>query len=878
MRKVYVFGLLLWVTTLYAREGIPFFRNYPSTEYGGHNRNFDVVLGKDGMMYFANFEGLLSFDNAVWRMIYTPGYSRITRLYIDSKGMLWVGGYNLIARLEKDREGKDKLKSLLSDAKIGEVQNIFEEKGQLFFYTDTKVTYRIAGNVVFKVDDLITEDKRDEQHEFSLLGNEGEEMEINQSLLLSNGYQILATVSEGVIVLDQKGERLWTLSEANGLCSNNIKRIAESPNGSVWGVTDNGIFRINVPSMFSQYTQSEQLKGEVTTLRRHRNQLYIGTLQGLYVADGGRVTRIPAVTQACWQLLPVVDDKLYAATSTGVFEVDGSRTRRLTKGYALSLASEAPGKLYVGEVDGIYRLFIDRNKIAHEKIAPFDKIIQLSYDNRSGLTAKSLTGNVYYKMKGSQQFITKGNQSIDNHISEPWGTTECMTALQEKTIRTVYVESDSLVWLGGDFGAICVDTREKDATLAHLPCIYIREVNRTIDTLRFGGEYLKEITFRFSSDALPIHRNVEYQYILEGYDSQWSAWTDMPEKSYTNLNHGNYLFKVRARDSFGRYSAAKEYRFDIPWPFYLKWYSILLYVLIFASLVYGGIRWRLKKLLREKQELERVVAFRTSELRHAQADLVRQEKMATVGKLTKGLIDRILNPLNYINNFSHLSSGLVADLRENLHMAKSGMDKDSYEESVDILDMMESNLCKIEEHGSNTSRVLKAMEEVLKERNRQRQRMDIVALCHRSLDLLREYYKEDIKRMQVSLQAEIPFDTLMIQGNEEQLRKTLMSLLSNGMYALSKKYARQAYPPQIVISMKSEEGFVILCLRDNGIGIEESILEQIFDPFFTTKTTGEAAGVGLYLSKEIITNHHGSIHVHSRKDEYTEIVISLPLE
>lgn len=82
------------------------------------------------------------------------------------------------------------------------------------------------------------------------------------------------------------------------------------------------------------------------------------------------------------------------------------------------------------------------------------------------------------------------------------------------------------------------------------------------------------------------------------------------------------------------------------------------------------------------------------ELRQAQDDLVRQEKMATVGKLTQGLIDRILNPLNYINNFSHLTSGLLQDLYQNLESAQKLLDEDTYLDSVDVIAMMKDNLAK----------------------------------------------------------------------------------------------------------------------------------------------------------------------------------------
>ena len=71
---------------------------------------------------------------------------------------------------------------------------------------------------------------------------------------------------------------------------------------------------------------------------------------------------------------------------------------------------------------------------------------------------------------------------------------------------------------------------------------------------------------------------------------------------------------------------------------------------------------------------------------------------------------------------------------------------------------------------------------------------------------------------------------------------------------------------------------MLISIRDNGTGIESTIIDKIFDPFFTTKTTGEAAGVGLYLSREIIQNHGGDISVKSVKDEYSEFTFNIPLK
>lgn len=930
---------------IYAAEGVPFFRNYTSAEYGAHNRNFDVAGGKNGIVYVANFEGLLYFDNSSWRIVYTPGYSRVTRLFTDSQGEIWAGGYNFVAKVTTDERRRTVLEPVVTDAgklKVGEVSELYEEKGKICFRTQEGGSYRIEENLVRRISGGGTGSLQ--KKPYSVVRVEGTgDVEVNQSLRLSGGWRVLASRNDGLIVLDGAGHKLYALTEVNGLCSNSINRIAESGNGILWGVTDNGIFSVSLPSMFSRYSPSEGLKGEVTTLQRYGGKLYIGTLQGLYLAEEGTARRVPAVRQACWQLLPSAGGKLYAATSEGLFETDGTTVRQLTHDYTQAMAEDDEGKLYLAGTDHISELSLQNGKTSHARIADIEKVITLEYDRSSGVTAHDLSGNLYRKGE-SGGFVPTGYRAIDNHLtcrkgSILWSTnTEgkcisatdmrtdgqperlngCLAVLQDKTIRTIYAESDSLVWVGGDFGAIRLCLTETDGAVRHFPKVFIRAVSLGKDSLYFGGSYVqadwdasgrnlsvpgfgsrtKEISFRFSSDALSALKKVEYQYRLEGYDDNWSSWGDASEKTYTNLFYGSYTFRVRARDAFGRCSEVLSYHFTIRYPFYLKWYSLFLYFFLLAFIVFLCIKWRLRKLVKEKERLTAIVAARTKQiieqkeeiekksdnlekalcdLRHTQADLLRQEKMATVGKLTKGLIDRILNPLNYINNFSHLSVGLADELRKNLRASKDKMDEEDFEDSMDMLDMLASNLEKIEQHGGNTSRVLKAMEEILKDRNRAKSRMDLAGLCRKSLEMLHTYYQEDIGRMGISVQARLPGTAVPIQGNEEQLGKTLMSLLNNSMYAITRKYGKQPYPAEISIVMETDGDMATVHLRDNGTGIEASILEQVFDPFFTTKTTGEAAGVGLYLSREIIAGHEGSITAESRKDKYTEFIIKLPI-
>lgn len=306
----------------------------------------------------------------------------------------------------------------------------------------------------------------------------------------------------------------------------------------------------------------------------------------------------------------------------------------------------------------------------------------------------------------------------------------------------------------------------------------------------------------------------------------------------------------------------------------------------------------LRKKLKQKEYLAKIVEERTIELRiqrdqvvkeseklsaaldalaKAQDELVRQEKLASVGQLTQGLVDRILNPINYINNFATLSVGLIKDLRKNIHDEEAVMTKEIYADSIEIMDMISSNLEKIAEHGCNTVRIVKAMEELLKDRHGNITTTDICNLCKVNIDVINKSFEKEIEEKNILIEFQPPTNPLEADINIEQMNKVLVSLMKNSMYALLRKASKTSFTPTLTIQVRANhESFKIL-IRDNGIGIEENIKDKIFEPFFTTKSTAEAAGVGLYLSREVILNHGGTISVKSKKDNFTEFIITLPI-
>ena len=130
-------------------QGLPFVRNYTSEDYGAHNRNFDIEIGNDGTVYVANFEGLLYFDHAEWRMIHTPGITRINVVKRDRHGVIWVGGYNYIGRVAEDSHGNLRLHQIGRTGFFrGEIETIWEAGEAMFFKANNGEVYKIENDHV----------------------------------------------------------------------------------------------------------------------------------------------------------------------------------------------------------------------------------------------------------------------------------------------------------------------------------------------------------------------------------------------------------------------------------------------------------------------------------------------------------------------------------------------------------------------------------------------------------------------------------------------------------------------------------------------------------------------------------------------------------
>ena len=280
------------------------------------------------------------------------------------------------------------------------------------------------------------------------------------------------------------------------------------------------------------------------------------------------------------------------------------------------------------------------------------------------------------------------------------------------------------------------------------------------------------------------------------------------------------------------------------------------------------VRERTDEILQQKNQLEETL----EELKQTQNQLIQQEKLASLGELTAGIAHEIQNPLNFVNNFSEVSTELLDELKEELNRLP--------EHTAEILDDLTQNLLKITHHGKRASGIVRNMLEHSRTSTGEMQQVDINALAEEYIKLsfhgLRAKDKSFNSDFKIVTDESVP----PVSAIPQDLGRVILNLCNNAFYAVSKRNAGPDFKPLVTITTQNvpEEKAVKIMVSDNGGGIPEGLENKIFQPFFTTKPTGQGTGLGLSLSYDIITKgHSGDLRVESRTDEGTRFILSLPV-
>ncbi|WP_255076084.1 sensor histidine kinase [Lacihabitans sp. CCS-44] len=267
------------------------------------------------------------------------------------------------------------------------------------------------------------------------------------------------------------------------------------------------------------------------------------------------------------------------------------------------------------------------------------------------------------------------------------------------------------------------------------------------------------------------------------------------------------------------------------------------------------------------------------DLKQAQTQLIQSEKMASLGELTAGIAHEIQNPLNFVNNFSEVSTEMIDEMNEELA-------KGDLEEVKAISEDLKQNLIKINHHGNRASTIVKGMLEHSRTSSKEKQLTDINLLADEYLRLSYHGLRAKDKSFNADFLLLKDDNLPKIEVIPQDIGRVLLNLINNAFQApvvpsggakrvvVRTKFIAEANSPL----NRRGGGEVHISIKDNGSGIPKANLEKIFQPFFTTKPTGQGTGLGLSLAYDIVTKGHGgTIEVESEEGVGTEFIVKLPV-
>ncbi|WP_240731379.1 sensor histidine kinase [Hymenobacter radiodurans] len=285
----------------------------------------------------------------------------------------------------------------------------------------------------------------------------------------------------------------------------------------------------------------------------------------------------------------------------------------------------------------------------------------------------------------------------------------------------------------------------------------------------------------------------------------------------------------------------------------------------------------------QNETLEQQVTQRTeqlqrslTDLRATQAQLLQKEKMASLGELTAGIAHEIQNPLNFVTNFSDLSSELVAELRE--EQAK-GVAADAALQQ-ELFEDLTQNLDKISHHGRRAAGIVKGMLEHSQTSAGERRPTNLNGLTEEYLRLAYQGLRAKDKAFNVELTTDFAPELTPVTMVGPDVGRVLLNLFTNAFYAVRERQqvGEAGYQPTVRVSTQRVEEQVHIRVQDNGTGMSPVVREKIFQPFFTTKPPGEGTGLGLSLSYDIIAQGHGgTLSVESKQGGGSTFTIILPV-
>ncbi|HYH08377.1 MAG TPA: diguanylate cyclase [Thermoanaerobaculia bacterium] len=763
--------LFLCAVALHGATGREFERGFPLIEvqnesrHGAGSQLFSVAQDPAGMLYVGALAGVGVYDGAWWKTIALPNDSAVFAVAGGSGPEVAVGAIDEFGWVAPDPHGTVVYHSLLQHLPkerraLGDVRSICAMDNGFLYAAERAIVlwtggaariiadprgrttvapprcFRAGKSTYVALDDGLHRLENDtlvragfdgqridlvlpydEQRDLVLVRNEGifldaapfapeasawlKDKIVTAGCVLKDGRIVIGTRQDGIAILDRGGAIEQRLDTNADLPDAVLSGALADREGSLWLTYYGSIARVDLDAAMSVLDKRRGVRGAPSDAERHRDRLYIATSHGLFVIDRSGTTRaVPGIPGPVWRAISAGDD-LVVGTGDGLFILDRHETVRRVSGteslavYFFAESPSIPNRWWISTKRGTAILDRDargwrfggfvpgmppygRHVVEHEGELWSGSVFD-------GITRLDLATNRITKYGSSEMDVALVRNAIVlvNHgqllVPRPDGTLVPHPLLGHLRGGFDHVEEDSLgnVWMDGASPAVV--TRLPNGSFARDPRplvgvgTRISDLDRDDDVmwLSSASSFFRVETSRphatppqprplirrtVLADGTPVvhplphafgRLHIEfapvsyrpgavYQYRLDPADREWSAWTAEPHIDYTNLDPGEYTFRVRSRGASGQVSAESQRSFVVLPPWYRTRFALALWIVLAALVVAIIVRLRTAALRRQAERLRLLVQDQTEELQAANAHL---ERLSLLDDLT-GIANR----------------------------------------------------------------------------------------------------------------------------------------------------------------------------------------------------------------------------------------------
>ena len=787
----------------------------------------DIISDSEGKLWIATDKGLCTFDYereefiTYNKKLYQSNSlidDEIFCLLKDSSGLIWIGTYSGISRFNPN-------------------------SNFTHFKLDPYEDNSISGNVIhgiYEDDDKTLWIGTNESGVNIINGESIKHLNKENSNIVSDlieditGFKnyIFIGTNEGlsVLVKNDKTAKNYTITNyttKDGLPSNKIRSLFIDSKGYLWIGTNKGLAILDTNN--NKIIDITYILDEMGVSDKFIRAVYEDSKGNYYIGcflEGGLIKINPNTKEY----------KIYKNIENDDSSISNNSIRYINE--------DLYGNILVGTSHGINILNLSTDKFNH-------------YTEKDGLINNTIYGILVDKNNGIWMSTNAGisKLSTEDATFKNFTITDGLQS-NEFNGRACFKSKDGNMYFGGINGFNVFNSQDIELSTFEPKVIFDNfEINGTnkkdISNIKFKSNE-NNIKINFFTNDYKNTKTTQYYYKLEGLENEWNM-TNSNSLVFANLGSGDYTLKIKTITQHGVMSDESSVHFTINPPIWRSNYAICIYlILIIISIL---------RYMHKVNTLDRLVNERTNKLR---------KEMEKNEQLFKKVLSLEQNKNNYFVNLSHELRTPLNVLSSINQLIKEFTKKDNFitpEKLSYYMGIMDRNCSRL------LSLINNLIDHTKIENNSyiiNKKDEDIVYLVEETVLDMKDYIEE--KGLELIFDTDV--EEKVIRCDKVDIERCIINLVGNAV-----KFTPEGGLIEVLLQDLDDK--VKIIVKDNGIGISEENQKVIFDRFNQVVDESSeqkgGSGLGLTITKQLITLHNGEIYVESEVGVGSEFIIILPV-